>query len=176
MWACSGAHLAHHRPGPRPRVLVRAPFDQWEHALEPERGFEPLTCRLQIGCAAIAPPGPVSPTGLREPDAGRCVVPPGAICAGQYMCQTQIRPATLAGHARHSIGSVILASQGIGGVPQPRMEPVLGHALALRGRHRRHRAGCNTAGTRAGVRWHYGGHTWMRETSFERQAITRCRR
>ena len=25
--------------------------------VEPERGFEPLTCRLQIGCAAIAPPG-----------------------------------------------------------------------------------------------------------------------
>ena len=25
--------------------------------MEPERGFEPLACRLQIGCAAIAPLG-----------------------------------------------------------------------------------------------------------------------
>src|SRR5438128_4206 len=28
---------------------------------EPERGFEPLTYRLQVGCATIAPPGPGGP-------------------------------------------------------------------------------------------------------------------
>src|SRR5579875_3345313 len=29
---------------------------------EPERGFEPLTYRLQVGCATVAPPGRLSST------------------------------------------------------------------------------------------------------------------
>ncbi len=42
--------------------------------MEPQSGFEPLTCRLQVDCASIAPQGPVrhrSPcaTGARAPQA-----------------------------------------------------------------------------------------------------------
>src|SRR5688572_19193870 len=44
--------------------------------VEPEGGFEPSTYRLQIGCAAIAPLGPESPScsgpnKIRPPETGR---------------------------------------------------------------------------------------------------------
>src|SRR5579883_1574661 len=41
--------------GDRMPLLLRA------RVAEPERGFEPLTYRLQVGCATVAPPGPVAP-------------------------------------------------------------------------------------------------------------------
>ena len=32
--------------------------------MEPQSGFEPLTCRLQVDCASIAPQGPLRHRGL----------------------------------------------------------------------------------------------------------------
>ena len=56
--------------------------------LEPKRGLEPLTYRLQIGCATIAPLGP-----------GRPSPPPGAPLTGH----NKIRPPTRRGDGDCSI-------------------------------------------------------------------------
>ena len=88
MWACGAVSVARHGGGSRirtcvalrasdlqsdgfsrspipPRRLCAGPMNVFYHSwalsplrLEPEEGVEPTTCRLQIGCAAVAPLGP----------------------------------------------------------------------------------------------------------------------
>ncbi len=79
------SHIHYWGRNPSRPEPVRPP--ERSRRLEPQRGFEPLTCRLQIDCASIAPQGhqrsPMKPSpGFREIDT-RLVRGIGACCRGR---------------------------------------------------------------------------------------------